>query len=158
MWWSPCSCLRIKQSIDEALQVQEMQQQLCSLGFAKSSKQHAPSFPFLGTFTAAECPCLPVALLCKGSNVLTYGSTGIWLHASFAADKAIQDCSWIMYRSYYCPLLSFISLGIFFPTTLFLRREKNALYPVFKAIPSSNTNTSIFTDCLLPSTNSNNMP
>lgn len=46
----------------------------------------------------------------------------------------------------------------FFFTTLFLRREKNASYSVFKAIPSSNTNTNIFTDFLLPSTNSNNVP
>lgn len=128
--------------------MQEMQQQLCSLGFAKSSK-HSILAPFGAHLLPHNPPACPWPCSWKGSRqcwLMAAVQFGSMLHQ--LANKAIQGWYWIIYHSYYSPLLTFISLVFGFSpatTTLFLRREKNALYPIFKAIPSSNTNTSIFT-------------
>lgn len=90
-------------------------------------------------------------------NMLTYVSIEIWHHASLAGQ---QGNSGVLLN--HTTFLAFSFSHSYFTVQFFHQpisqeREKKALYPIFKIIPSSINNTSIFTDCLLPSTNASNV-
>lgn len=118
---APCRCWN-----------QQTQQQLWNLGFAKCRNLCAPSFlPFLGHIYQPRAPFPAPAVVPRAGDALTYGSRGIWFHASLAGPQSNQGCYWIIYHSYYSPLLSFISLGIVFLPPPYFSGERKMLCILF---------------------------
>lgn len=114
--------------------LQEMQQQLCSLGMAKIPNPVSPPFPlvelihykcpFWSTLTGqsplpAQCPPAGTGL----GHALTDGSSGVWLCASSAAQKCnpgllLNHIPFLLFTLALCYFTGLVLvLFFFFPTT-----------------------------------------